>query len=222
MRHETILLDIETQRDFLAPGGSCYRPPARDAARNIARLFAWARTSGVPVLSTVLRVRPGDAGPMAPAPHCVEGTVGEAKMPRTLLPRRIDLGLRVTTDLPAHIFQRYQQVIFEKRHTDIFAHARIERLITELPPTTFIICGAGLSTSIVQAAVGLRARGFAVVLADDAVVEPAPQPPEMAYLRMRAKRVIFVPTAKIVSPPPRPRRRPFRARMLQRAERQAF
>lgn len=214
-----ILLDVETQRDFFAPGGSCYTSAAAAAAKQIYRLFSWARANEIPVLSTVLRVRPWEKGPMADEEHCVEGSSGEEKLAKTLLPSRINLGLRNTTDLPDHIFKRYSQVIIEKRTTDIFNHARIERLLTELPPTTFIVCGAGLSTSIVQAAVGLRTRGFAVVLADDAVYEPRSEPPEMAYLRMEAKRVIRAPTDKIISPPERVRR-PFRA--PERAERQAF
>lgn len=212
-------MDIETQRDFFAPGGSCFSVAAAVAAKQIYRLFQWARTNEIPVLSTVLRVRAWEKGPMVDVAHCVEGTPGEEKLARTLMPSRINLGLRNTTDLPDHIFKRYSQVIIEKRTTDIFTHARIERLLTELPPTTFILCGAGLSTSIVQAAVGLRTRGFAVVLADDAVYEPRAEPPEMAYLRMEAKRVIRAPTDRIIAPPEHVRRQ---FRVPERAERQAF
>jgi nicotinamidase-related amidase len=219
MSCKRILLDIETQRDFFAPGGSCYSPAASKAARNVYRLFAWARAESIPVISTVLRVRPNEIGPLADVPHCVDGTNGEAKLAKTLLSRRVNLGLLNTTDLPGRIFGRYRQVIFEKRHPDILAHARAERLITELPEATFVLCGAGLAAGIAQAAIGLRNRGFSVIVADDAVVHTGPEPPEMALLRMRAKGVVFAPTAKILAPRHRPRR-PFR--QPQAAERQAF
>jgi nicotinamidase-related amidase len=196
-----ILLDIETQRDFFSPDGSCYRPQADKAATQIWRLFGWARTHGVPVISTVLRVRKFERGPLScNVPYCVEDTEGEKKLAKAILPRRINLGLRNSTDLPGNIFKHYQQVIFEKRDTDIFAHARAERLITELPQSaSFVICGAGISFGIVQAAVGLRSRGFGVILATDAVLELPDELCEMAYLRMDAKCVIRATTSEIVA-----------------------
>ncbi len=200
MKFDRILLDTETQRDFFEPGGSCYRRPASDVAKQIYKLFSWARSSRIPVLSTALRVRRGEIGPLAKLPHCIDNTEGERKLSRTLLPRRINLGLRNITDLPREIFRHYQQVIFEKRATDIFTHTRIERLITELEADNFIICGAGLAKGIVEAAVGLRARGFGVIVAQDAVLDLDDPLTEMAYLRMEAKGVIFAPTAKIIVP----------------------
>ena len=209
MKYQCILLDLETQRDFFAPGGSCYRPQAARAARQIYRLFGWARKSRIPVISTVLRVRGGTVGPLAATPHCIDGSVGERKLSRTLLPRRIDFGLRNSTDLPRDLFNSYQQVIFEKREADIFSHARLERLITELPPSTFVLCGAGVATSLMYAAVGLRSRGFGVILAADAVVDLGEPSAEMAYRRMEAKGVVFAPAKEIISPVHQPIR-PFR------------
>jgi nicotinamidase-related amidase len=207
---DTILLDMETQRDFFSPDGCCFDQRGAKAARNIRKLFAWARDNDIPVLSTVLRVRHGEQGPLTPRPHCIEDTEGEKKLDATILPDRVNLGLRNTTDLPGNLFERHQQVIVEKRDTDIFAHARLERLITELDGGTFIICGAGLAKGIVQAAVGLRSRGFGIVLAEDAVLDLDDPLTEMARLRMVAKSVVMAPTAEIVAPKPRkrPRYRP--------------
>jgi len=206
MKYQCILLDLETQRDFFAPGGSCYKPPTARAARQIYRLFKWARKNRIPVISTVLRVREGTVGPLAAVPHCIEDTVGERKLFRTLLPRRIDFGLRNSTDLPRDLFDNYQQAIFEKREADIFAQARLERLITELPPSTFVLCGAGVATSLMYAAVGLRTRGFGVILAADGVAELDKPSAEMAYRRMETKGVIFAPAKEIISPVHRPAR----------------
>jgi nicotinamidase-related amidase len=201
-----MLLDIETQQDFFDPDGSCYSAQSEKARANILRLFEWARTDEIPVISTVLRVRAGERGPLAAAPHCIDGSEGEQKLPGTLLRSRINFGLRNVTDLPEDVFKHFQQVIFEKRDTDIFAHARLERLITELPHVTFIICGAGVAKGIVQAAVGLRTREFGVIFADDAAVDLNDPLAEMARLRMEAKGVVFAPTSQIVSLHPARRR----------------
>jgi len=199
MKSELVLFDIECQRDFFAAGGSCFDGRSPLIASRIYALFRWARQQRLSVVSTVLRVRPYERGPLAGVPHCVEGTDGERKLTRTLLTRRIDFGLRNTTDLPPDLFERYQQVIFEKRHTDILHHARAERLISEMPPATFVICGAGVAGGIAQAAIGLKSRGFDIILACDAVHDLSSPLAEMAYRRMHAKGIIFARTNEIIS-----------------------
>jgi len=210
MYDRQVLLEMETQRDFFVPGGSCYKPQALAVAARICRLISWAGRNEIAVISTALRVRRGQRGPMADVPHCVEDTDGERKLSRTILPRCINLGLRNVTDLPRDIFSHYRQVLFEKRDTDIFLHARIERLITELGSAAFIVCGAGVATGIVQAVIGLRSRGVGVTVAEDAILQLASEPAEMAMLRMEAKGALFVPTSKIIEAPgPRRPVRPF-------------
>jgi nicotinamidase-related amidase len=201
MRFERILMDIEAQRDFFSPGGSCYKPEATAAARNVRRLFAWARRQRIPVLSTVLRNRPGRRGPLAPVPHCVDGSDGEKRISGALLSRHVDLGIRNSTDLPRNIFNQYQQVIFEKRQTDIFKHARAERLLTELEADTFVVCGAGSAGGIAEAVIGLRHRGFDIILAADAILDLDDPLAEMAWLRMLAKKAVPLSTGEIISLP---------------------
>ena len=209
MKYERILLDVEAQRDFFTPRGSCYSPRAERAAKQIRRLFAWAEAERIPILSTMLRMRADRLGPL-PLPACIEGGPGERRLPRTLLRRRINFGLRNVTDLPPRALRQYTQVLFEQRVTDPFTHTRFERLITELGPATFVVCGAGVAHGIFQAAVGLRARGFGVILASDAVAALPGENAEMAVLCMEAKGVVFAPTRLIVAPPPRRTVAPFR------------
>jgi nicotinamidase-related amidase len=210
MKHERIFLDIETQNDFFSPDGTLYSDEADAAAEHICELFDWAASTGVPVMSTVLRTRRYERGPYGLVPHCVEDTDGERKLPGTVLPRRVNLGLLNTTDLPRNIFDTHQQVIFEKREPDIFAHARAERLLTELSSATFIVCGAGVSKGIALSAVGLRTRGFGVIVASDAVLHLRDPLTEMAVRRMEAKGVIFAPTEELIAPKRVRGAKPFR------------
>ncbi len=203
MNFDLVLLDIETQRDFFVPGGSCYRPSANNVRCNIYALFDWARANDQPVISTVLRIPGGRIGPLAEVPHCLEYGPGERKLHRTILRPYINLGLRNSTDLEADLFDRYRQVIFEKRHTNIFFHARAERLISELSRVSFVLCGAGVAGGVVQAALGLRNRGFGVILATDAVLDLGSPRAKMAYKQMYTKGVLFAKTRKIIAPPPR-------------------
>jgi len=199
MRYEQILLDVSAQRDFFSPGGACYKPPALAAARNVRALFTWARKRRMPVMSTVLRVRPGMIGPLADVPHCIEGTDGEKRIYGTTLRSVIDLGMRNVTDLPRNIFERYRQVIFEMRSTDIFDHSRTERLITEQDIDGFVVCGAGSAHGIVEAVIGLRSRGKKIVLADDAILDLDDPKADYAWLRMLAKAAVPMSTEDIIA-----------------------
>ncbi len=199
MTQEIILLDIATQADFFFPCGSMYTPQGVNVRSQIYKLFGWAKKNHHPVISTVLRVRPNRVGPMGRLPHCVEGTYGERKLPKTLISPYIDFGMRNITDLSEDILQRYRQVIFEQRSTNIFDHARAERLLSELPLTTFIVCGAGLAFGVSQAAVGLRNHGYGVIIPTDAVLNFGHHHTKRFYQQMGAKGVVFLSTGKIVT-----------------------
>ncbi|MHC4986639.1 MAG: isochorismatase family protein [Planctomycetota bacterium] len=195
-----VLLDIETQRDFFDSDGACYLPTSLAVARQVRRLFHWAKATHTPVISTVLRLSRGELGPMSTEPHCIADTRGEQKLPGTVLPSRVNYGLRNVTDLPADPFADHQQLIFEKRDTDILQHARIERLISEMAPASFIVCGAGVGQGLVEAVVGLRSRGFEVFVASDAILDLNAPGQYLPLERMAAKGAIFVPTDHIVAP----------------------
>lgn len=199
MKPARVLLDVDTQFDFFWPEGSRYCPAASHVGGNIRRLFNWAWEMQIPVISTVLRIRPSESWLHGEVPYCLEDTEGERKMPGTLLPRYVDLGVRNVTDLPVGLFRRYQQVIFEKRVSDVFSHAGLERLITELRSAAFVVCGAVLTGGILQAALGLRHRGSHVILAADAVLDLDEESAEMACRRLEAKGVVFLPTGEIIA-----------------------
>jgi nicotinamidase-related amidase len=208
MDRQPILMDFHVQRDIFVPGGALYSSSHRKAAANIYRLFDWAKSSGIPILSSVLLVRSGRRGPFSEKPHCVEGTPGEQKLARTLLPRRLNLGLSHNADLPRNVLSQVQQVIFESRDVDLFTHLRFERLITELgEPCEFVICGAAIALGIKQAVLGLKSRGHSIVIAEDAVVDLGLPLTEMSWLQILAKSARPLPTVQIIHELPLPRRR---------------
>ncbi len=207
MGYERILLDMEVQKDFFCRSGRFYSKTNSQVLKHIKELLKWARGESVPVVSTMLRVYRSESGPHCP-PYCREGTEGELRVPRTTLPNYIAFGTRRTTDLPEAILDNYQQVLFEKRELNILSNLRVERLLTELSGNaTFILCGAGLAEGIAKAAITLRSRRFGVILATDAVADLGDPDADMAMRRMSAKGVVFCPTATIIKPPVRPKRK---------------
>ncbi|MDP6545702.1 MAG: isochorismatase family protein [Phycisphaerae bacterium] len=207
MGYERILLDMEIQKDFFCRSGRFYSKANGQVLKHVKELLKWAKIQRIPVISTLLRASLCPPG-REHLTYCIEGTEGELRVPRTVLPNHIAFGTRRTTDLPESILDRYSQVIFEKRSLNILSNLRIERLLTQLSGSgTFILCGAGVAGGIVQAAVTLRSRKFSVILADDAAADLGDPSAEMARRRMAAKGVIFCPTATIIAPPLTPKRK---------------
>jgi isochorismate hydrolase len=207
MGYERILMDMEVQKDFFCRTGRFYSKTNVQVLKRIRELLGWAKHQSVPVVSTMLRVYRDTSRPDH-LPYCIEGTEGELRAPRTILPNYIAFGTKRTTDLPESILDHYQQVLFEKRELSILSNLRIERMLTELGGNaTFILCGAGLAGGIAKAAITLRSRRFGVILATDAVADLGDPGTEMALRRMAAKGVVFCPTATIIKPPVRTKRK---------------
>jgi len=207
MHKPPILLDLHVQKDLFFPGGALYERATDRVTSNIYRLIRWARLTRTPVLSAVLLARQGRHGPFALEPHCVEDSGGEQKLPRTLLSRRIDLGLAHTADLPRDVLEQFEQVIFETRDEDVFHHQKFERLITELSSDyRFVLCGATVARGIKQAVLGLRRRGYEVIIAENAILDLRDPQTEMAWLQIMAKGARLVPTATIIRERRAPRR----------------
>ena len=197
MEQKIILLDIDTQEDFLLPAGSLYTGQAELIRSNICKLFGWAKRNCVPVLSTVLRLSPNQAGPYGTRKHCIDATHGELKLSQTLLKSHVNLGSRNIGDLPNNLFEEYQQIIVERHFMDIFQHHRLERIIMQNRHAQFIVTGAGLCRSVVQAVIGLCARGIRTIVPVDAVLNIINEDTEMVYKRMQAKNAIITHTHEI-------------------------
>jgi nicotinamidase-related amidase len=76
----------------------------------------------------------------------------------------------------------------------------LERLITELDLSTFIVCGAGVGHGIVEAVIGLRNRGHRVLVAKDGVLAVGQPRYTFPMERMEAKGALLLPAKEIISP----------------------
>jgi nicotinamidase-related amidase len=166
-RRKQILVDIDTQRDFLlAEGKACIRNHRRVLA-HIRRVMAWARLHHVPIVSTA-EVYPSNNGDDA-FRHCIDGTDGQKKVRYTLLGDRVTFPADGNTDLPKDMLRRHRQVILHKRCVDPFDEPRIDRLLSELRASEFILVGTSLEGAVKMTALGLLQRGKNVTVVIDAV-----------------------------------------------------
>jgi nicotinamidase-related amidase len=192
-RRKQILIDIDTQRDFLlAAGKACIRNHRRVLA-HIRRMIAWARYRNVPIISTA-EIRPGGDGALS---HCIDGTDGQKKVRYTLLNNRVSFIADGNTDLPRDMLRRYKQIILHKRCVDPFDEPRIDRLLSEVRANEFILVGASVEGAVKAMALGLLQRGKKVTVVSDAVGSHNKKEAKLALRKMEAKGAKLIETKRL-------------------------
>lgn len=195
-KRRQVLIDVNTQRDFmLADGGACIRNHRRVLV-HIRRMMAWARRRDVPIISTC-QVYPDGNGQNGDPHYCVDGTIGQQKIPYTLVPSRINFPADGSTDLPRDMLRRYQQVVLHKRCLDPFDEPRIDRLLSEVCAAEFILIGASAEGAVKAAALGLLQRDKRVAVIVDAVGYHDSHEAKMAFRKMEAKGARLIETRRL-------------------------
>jgi nicotinamidase-related amidase len=210
--YPNVLLDVDTQVDFLAPGGRrlVHNP---SIISNIQRVFRWARHCRLTVISSLDFHRITDPVREVPA-HCLAGTPGVNKLGCTLLPRRVLVETDDTINLPHDLLTRYRQVMFLKRGDDLTRNPKADRLLTEIQVASFIILGTGLEESIRLLALALLARRQNVWLISDACGWWDMQAADLAVKQLAAKGARLLTTDELTQIQPDMRR--LRRSILQR------
>ncbi|MFH1719979.1 MAG: cysteine hydrolase [Planctomycetota bacterium] len=180
-----LLLDIDTQRDFLLAAGNACIPNHAQVLANIRRVMAWARRENVPIISTA-EVHRNDNGAGEVA-RCIEGTPGQRKIPYTLLGNRLSFPADDRNALPADLLQAHRQVILHKRCVDPFEEPRIDRLLSEIQADEFVLIGAGTEGAVQATALGLLRRGKNVRVVVDALGSHNGRMANLALRKMKAK-----------------------------------
>ncbi len=191
-RRKQVLIDVNTQRDFLLAGGkACIRNHRRVLA-HIRRVMAWARRKNIPIISTC-DVYPNN-NHEEENHHCVDGTDGQKKIHYTLLQNRATFPADGSTDLPRDMMRQYKQIIFHKRCVDPFDEPRIDRLLSEVRASEFVLIGACAEDAVKATALGLLQRGKKVAVVVDAVGSRNKKDAQMALRKMQAKGARLIET----------------------------
>ena len=194
-RRRQILIDIDTQKDFLLAGGKACIGNHRRVLAHIRRVMAWARHQGIPIISTA-EVHPNHNGEVEDG-YCIDGTDGQKKIRYTLFNNRMSFAADGCTDLPRDMLRRYKQVILHKRCIDPFDEPRIDRLLSEVRANEFILIGTCLEGAVQATALGLLQRGRKVTVVIDAVGSRNKREAKLALRKMETKGTKLIETKKL-------------------------
>ena len=160
-----ILIDEDTQLDFMLPAGALYVPGAEKLIPTLARILEGARERGLPIISSVDAHAENDPEFADWPAHCVAGTHGQHKVPVTLLPGRAVVPNRPDAILPDHA----PQVIVEKQTLDVFSNPNLLRLLDRYPNEECAVLGVATDYCVRCAIEGLLQAGRKVRIVTDAI-----------------------------------------------------
>jgi len=167
MSPKFILLDIDTQRDFLDRSGAFPILDRQSLLNNLRKVFVLARSYHVPIISSLDTHRPDDWFRGLPK-HCIEGSSGYKKVALTIMRNHTVIDANNTLDLPPDLLSNYRQILLRKRTPDFLENPKADRLLSHLSPELFILFGVGMELTIRSLALALIARGKQVACIPEA------------------------------------------------------
>jgi nicotinamidase/pyrazinamidase len=171
-----ILLDVDTQVDFMEPGGKLYVPGAAEIAPALERLVDAARSARLVHVASaddheLTDPEISDAPDLANTypPHCLRGTRGAEKILETK--QRDPLPLALLPFPPGQIpglIQGRREILLLKKSFDVFTNPNTDPLLGALDPDEIVVCGVATDVCDDAAIRGFLQRGRRVRFVEDA------------------------------------------------------
>ncbi len=173
-----VFVDVDTQRDFLVPGAPLFITGSLAIRPTLARLTAFARDRGIPILATACAHQPDDREGDFP-PHCLVGTLGQTRVEETAWPGSevVEPGWGVIPDtIPPHL-------TIHKGAYDVFSTPEADAIIARYARNepTFVVYGVATDYCVRCVVAGLLQRGHKVAVVVDAIraVDPDQEAAEL-------------------------------------------
>jgi len=189
-----IFWEVDTQADFMLPGGKLYVPGAERLLPNIRRLTDAARQGRVFLVSHGCYHTKDDPEFKIFPPHCIKGTSGSAYVPEALTEKVVTVPNEPTATLPQDL-SKYQQIYLEKQTLDIFESRHADELVKRLGDAAeFVVFGVVTEYCVRLAAKGLLKRGHRVDVVKDAIETLKAEDGERTIAELEALGATFITT----------------------------
>jgi nicotinamidase/pyrazinamidase len=171
-----ILWDVDTQVDFMEPGGKLYVPGAKDVAAAMERLVDAARAARVTHVASaddheLTDPEISDAPDFVNTypPHCLRGTRGAEKILETKQRDPLPLALLpFPPGLLPGLIENRREILLLKKNFNVFTNPNTDPLLDALDPEEIVVFGVASDVCDDAAIRGFLRRGRRVVFVEDA------------------------------------------------------
>jgi len=168
-RNRIVFVDVDTQADFMLPGGKLYVPGAEKLLPTLKRLRDFAQQHSIPVISTTDAHGTDDTEFRDWPPHCIRQTAGQLKVPETLFRQYLVVPRERQAPIASEELSSYRQMIVEKNQLDMFSTPHAGNLVNQLDAEEYVVYGVATEYCVHLAALGLRKQARRVVVLTDAI-----------------------------------------------------
>ena len=172
----TILWDVDTQVDFIEPGGKLYVSGAEETKPAMALLVGAARVAGLVHVASAddhelsdpeISEQPDFESTWPP--HCLRGTPGAEKIAET---KQLDPLSLPLVPVPAAILRGWvegrREILVPKKHYDPFTNPNAEPMLDALNPDEVVLFGVATDICDDAAVRALLRRGRRITFVEDA------------------------------------------------------
>jgi nicotinamidase/pyrazinamidase len=199
LSRDVIFWEVDTQADFMLPGGKLYVPGAERLLPNIRRLTDAARQGRVFLVSHGCYHTSDDPEFKTFPPHCIKGTPGSAYVSEALAEKVVTVPNELEAALPRDL-AAYQQILLEKQTLDVFESRHADELVKRLPSDAeFVVFGVVTEYCVRFAAKGLLERGRRVCVVEDAIETLKAEDGERTIAELKALGARFITTGEALA-----------------------
>ena len=158
---KTVYFDIDTQLDFMVPGGALYVPGAERILKEVARLNLQASL----LISTMDAHAEDDVEFQVWPHHCVQGTLGQRKVAATLLAGAVTIPN--SPQIPD--WRGARQLLLEKQTVDCFTNPNLAVILRAWNADRYVVYGVVSEICVLNAVKGLLPLGKPVEIVQSAI-----------------------------------------------------
>lgn len=195
---KTVFFDVDTQVDFLFPGGALYVPGSETIVRSLGKLARFAAANQIQIISTADAHSENDPEFKVWRPHCVVGTTGQQKAGHTLLDRVLVLkSAPGSLDAIRAQVEDAPQILVEKQNLDCFTNPNLRPLLDVLGAERYVVYGVATEHCVRHAAFGLLDTGARIELVTDATATMNDSESRELLLTFHAQGIHLTTTAEV-------------------------
>ncbi|GBD89554.1 nicotinamidase/pyrazinamidase [bacterium BMS3Abin04] len=191
-----LFFDIDTQYDFMLPGGNLYVKDAERIISNLKRLTEFAIKNNIHVFASADSHPKDDPEFERFPPHCLSGSAGNRKIKETYLPNAAVVKYYETN--PNVDVEKVSGLIFTKNTFDVFSNPSVDEYLNKIKPEEIILYGVATDYCVKAAAESLLKRGYSVTLVVNAVKAVDPNTEDEIIKNLLAKGMKTTTTEHII------------------------